>query len=86
MTLAAMGSPDRASEQPLLPLALATKVGFDAVMSGTYAIEEWRHNRTLCFWCLLAAAATSVSMVLVIPEAHSAIQQLQQSKSRGQSY
>ena len=76
MTLAAMGSPDRANEQPLLPIALAAKVGFDAVVAAKYTLEEWRKHRTLCFWCLLASAATFASVPLVIPEARRALRRL----------
>ncbi|MGC1107485.1 MAG: vitamin K epoxide reductase family protein [Candidatus Acidiferrales bacterium] len=76
MTLAAMGSPDRANEQPLLPIVLAAKVGFDAVVAAKYTLEEWRKHRALCFWCLLASAATFASVPLVIPEAHSALRRL----------
>ncbi|MHB8525802.1 MAG: vitamin K epoxide reductase family protein [Candidatus Acidiferrales bacterium] len=76
MTLAAMGSPDRASEQPLLPIALAVKVGFDAVMAAIYTLDEWRKHHSLCSWCLLSSAATFASVPLVIPEARRAIRRL----------
>lgn len=76
MTLAAMGVADRANEQPLLPIALAAKVGFDAVVAAKYTLDEWRKHRRLCFWCLLASAATFASVPLVIPEARSAIRRL----------
>jgi hypothetical protein len=76
MTLAAMGSPDRANEQPLLPIALAAKVGFDAVVAARFTLDEWRRHRSLCFWCLLASAATFVSVPLVFAEARAAIRRL----------
>jgi uncharacterized membrane protein len=76
MTLAAMGSPDRANEQPLLPIALAAKVGFDAVVAAKFTFDEWRNHRALCFWCLLATAATFASVPLVIPEARSALRRM----------
>jgi hypothetical protein len=76
MTLAAMGSPDRANERPLLPIALAAKVGLDAVVATTYALGEWRKHRVLCFWCLLATVATLASVPLVIPEARAALRRL----------
>lgn len=76
MTLAAMGSPDRANEQPLLPIALAAKVGFDAILAAQFTLDEWRRHRSLCFWCLLACAATFASVPLVFPEARSAIRRL----------
>jgi hypothetical protein len=73
MTLAAMGSPDRANEQPLLPIALAAKVGFDAAVAAKYTLDEWRKHRSYCFWCLFASAATFAAVPLVIPEARSAL-------------
>jgi len=76
MTLAAMGSPDRVNEQPLLPIALAAKVGIDAVVAAKYTLDEWRNHGALCFWCLLASAATFASVPLVIREARSALVRL----------
>jgi hypothetical protein len=76
MTLAAMGSPDRGSEQPLLPVALAAKVGFDAIVAAKYTLDEWRKHHALCFWCLLGSAATLVSVPLVISEARTALRRL----------
>jgi len=76
MTLAAMGSPDRANEQPLLPIALAAKVGFDALVAAKFTINEWRKHRALCFWCLVASAATFASVPLVIPKARNALRRL----------
>ncbi len=76
MTLAAMGLPDRANEQPLLPIALAAKVGLDAVVAAKYTLDEWREHRAFCFWCLLASAATFASVPLVIPEARRALRRL----------
>jgi uncharacterized membrane protein len=73
MTLAAMGSPDRVNEQPLLPIALAAKVGVDAVVAAKYTLDEWMNHGALCFWCLVAAAATFASVPLVIREARSAL-------------
>ena len=76
MTLAAMGSPDRASEQPALALAMAAKVGFDAVLAAKYTFEEWREHRALCFWCLLASAAALAAVPVAIPEARAALRRL----------
>jgi hypothetical protein len=77
MTLAAMGSPDRANEQPLLPIALAAKVGFDAIVAAKYTLDEWRKHRAFCFWCLVASAATFAAVPLVIPEARSAFRRFE---------
>lgn len=69
MTLAAMGPPDRARKQPLLPILLAAKVAFDAAVAAKYTIEEWKGYRAFCFWCLVASTATFASVALAIPEA-----------------
>jgi uncharacterized membrane protein len=76
MTLAAMGSPDRAAEQPVFAIAFAAKVGFDAVLAAKYTLDEWREHHALCFWCLLSTAAVAASVPLVIPEARRAFQSL----------
>jgi hypothetical protein len=77
MTLAAMGSPDRANEQPLLPIALAAKVGFDAIVAARYTLDEWRNHRAFCFWCLVASTATFAAVPLVIPEARRALRRIE---------
>jgi hypothetical protein len=74
MALAAMGSPDRAREQPLLPILLAAKVAFDAAVAAKYTIEEWKGHRVFCFWCLLASATTFASLPLAILDARHSIQ------------
>ena len=76
MTLAAMGTADRAVEDPVLPIALAAKVGFDAAIATKYAVTEWRENRTLCFWCLVASAAALAALPLAIPEARHALREV----------
>lgn len=76
MTLAAMGAPDRANEHPAIPLAMAAKVGLDAMLAAKYTVSEWRGHRALCFWCLLASVATFASVPLAIPEARHAFRRL----------
>ncbi len=76
MTLAAMGPADRAYRQPAFPIALAAKVGFDATLAAKYTYEEWSKYRALCFWCLLASAATVAAIPLAVPEARSALRRL----------
>jgi uncharacterized membrane protein len=72
MVLVAMGSPERAETQPLLPLLLLGKVGVDAAVAAKYMVDEWKRHRALCFWCLVASAAAFASVPLVIPEARCA--------------
>jgi uncharacterized membrane protein len=76
MMLAAMGSSERATSDPLIPIALAAKVGFDVVVAAKYTISEWREHRALCSWCLLASATVFASLPLVIPEARQALRNL----------
>ena len=76
MALVAAGSPDRAIGHPLLPIALATKVGFDAAVGIKYALGEWSKNRRLCFWCMVATCAAIASIPLAIPEARTALKRL----------
>lgn len=74
--LAAMGGEDRARSRPVLPLALAAKVGFDAVVSSKLAFDQWTTHRAWCFWCLIASGATFATVPRVIPEARAAIKTL----------
>jgi len=76
MALVAMGSPDRAEKQPLLPLALIAKVGLDAAVAARYTFDEWRRHRALCLWCVVASTAVFASVPLVIPEARRALRNL----------
>jgi uncharacterized membrane protein len=76
MTLAAMGSSARATEQPLIPLALAAKVGLDAALAAKYTFDEWSNYRALCFWCLLSSAATLAALPFAISEGRSALRSL----------
>jgi uncharacterized membrane protein len=80
MALAAMGSPNRAVEQPLIPIALAAKVVLDAAVAAKYTFDEWREHRSLCSWCLLASAAVFAALPLAIPEARRAVMRLVNAK------
>ncbi len=76
MTLAAMGGPNRAEKHPWIPLALAAKVGLDAVLASLQVLMQARKLRAYCSWCLLTSAATFGSLPLVIPEARAALRHL----------
>lgn len=71
-TLAAMGGKDRAQRTPWVPLALAGKVGLDAVVAAKLTYDQWAKHRAFCSWCLVAAAATFAMLPLVSSEARSA--------------
>ncbi len=76
MVLAAMGGPNRASERPWIPLALAAKIGLDAVTAGFQVVMQARKLHTLCSWCLIPSLATFGSIPLVIPEARDALKRM----------
>lgn len=74
--LAAMGGKDRAEEHPLIPLALAAKVAFDALQAGKLTVDQVTKHRALCSYCLVAAGATFATVPLVLPEARAALRAL----------
>lgn len=74
--LAAMGGKDRAEEHPLIPLALAAKVAFDALQAGKLTVDQITEHRALCSYCLVAAGATFATVPLVLPEALVALRAL----------
>lgn len=76
LVLAAMGGPHRATERPWIPLALAAKVGADALQAGRLTVDQWTKHKAFCFWCLLAAGATFATVPLIIPEARAALRRL----------
>lgn len=73
---AAMGGKDRAMTTPWIPLALLAKVTADAIQAGRLTIDQWTKHKAFCFWCLLAAAATFVSLPLAVPEAAAALREV----------
>lgn len=76
LVLAAMGGPDRAARQPLIPLAMAAKIGFDVAVAAKLTVEQMTKHRAFCSWCLLAASATFAQAPLALPEARAAWRQL----------
>ncbi len=66
MGLAAMGGKNRVKEQPWIPLALAAKVGADALQAAKLTYDQNAKHRAACFWCLVAAAATFATVPLVL--------------------
>ncbi len=76
MGLAAMGGKDRAKSQPWIPLALLAKVTADAAQAAKLTLDQWTKHKAFCFWCLLAATATFVSLPLAIPEGIAALPRL----------
>jgi uncharacterized membrane protein len=80
--LVAMSSEERTFARPWLPVALALKVSFDAVVATKLTRDQWTIHRAFCMWCLLAAGATFASVPLVVPEARSAVRSLGQGQRR----
>ncbi|MBE9212258.1 vitamin K epoxide reductase family protein [Plectonema cf. radiosum LEGE 06105] len=74
--LAAAGGQDRAEKNPLLPLAMGTKILVDAVISAELAREEWRENKAFCEYCQIATLCSFASLALAIPEMTSAARTL----------
>lgn len=74
--LAGAGGRDRAREQPLLPLAMAGKVAYDAYVTVKLAGEEWQETERTCAYCQAATLASLASLALVLPEAARAARSL----------
>lgn len=77
--LAASGPADRAWSRPLIPLALAAKVGIDVATSTKLTVDQWTKHRAFCLWCLGASAATFATVPRVVPEARAAFRAMTQS-------
>ena len=63
---------DRARTQPMLPVALAIKVAFDALGAIFLTVEQGSKHRKFCSWCLVAAAASLAMVPAVVPETRQA--------------
>lgn len=75
LALVGMGTPDRAERYPVLPLAMAAKIGVDVLNATRLAVDEWKKHRSFCSWCLLAVTATLAAAPLALPEGRAAWQQ-----------
>ena len=76
LALAGMGSKDRFRDTPIVPLALAGKVLFDALGGLYLTAEQATKHRKFCSWCLTASVASLVMVPQVIPEARLALRHL----------
>lgn len=76
MGLAAMGGKNRATAQPLVPLALAAKASADALQAAKLTCDQWAKHKAFCIWCLIATGATFATVPLVLGEAVAAARQL----------
>ena len=71
--LASAGGPNRATENPALPVATAAKAAFDLATCLYMAREEWRTNHKLCSYCQVATALSAATVALTLPEAVRAV-------------
>jgi len=75
-TLAAMGGERRAETTPLIPLAMAAKVAFDAANAAKLTVDQWTKYRAFCLWCLASATMTLAMVPLAVEEARRAVRNL----------
>jgi uncharacterized membrane protein len=73
---AAMGGKGRAKTQPWIPLTLVAKTIADAAQAAKLTYDQFAKHKAACMWCLIAAVATFVSLVLALPEAAAASKEL----------
>lgn len=74
--LAGAGGKDRATESPLLPIAMGAKTAYDAATCVKLAQEEWRDNKAFCEYCQVATVASFISLALALPEVIRAVRRL----------
>jgi uncharacterized membrane protein len=73
LALAGMGGPRRASEQPLLPLALFAKTLVDAINGAYLTAEQLTKHKKVCSLCTVSAVALFASVPAAWPEARAAL-------------
>jgi uncharacterized membrane protein len=79
--LAGAGGKNRATQTPLLPVALGLKTVLDTATAVELGREEWQENKALCAYCQVATICSVVSVALAAPEALRAAKRLFGSKS-----
>lgn len=73
LALAGMGGADRATQQPLIPLALFAKTVTDAASAAYLTVEQLTKHKKLCSYCTLSALALVASVPAAWPEARDAV-------------
>lgn len=76
LALAGMGSKNRFRDTPIVPIALAGKVLFDALGGLYLTAEQATKHRKFCSWCLTASVASVATVPQVLPEARLALRRL----------
>ena len=74
--LAAMAGPDRATTRPWVPLVMIAKILIDALVAAKLTVDQATKHRAFCFWCLISALASFVSLPLALPEARAALRSI----------
>jgi hypothetical protein len=68
-----MGGANRASEHPLIPLAMFAKAVVDATSGLCLTAEQLTKHKKVCSFCTLSAVALVVSVPAAWPEARDAV-------------
>lgn len=74
--LATAGSGSRWQRRPWLPLAMAAKVGMDALGGLYLTAEQVSKHRRICSWCTAATIASLMMVPHAVPEATAAARRL----------
>ncbi len=80
--LAGAGGKNRATQTPLLPVALGLKTVLDTATAVELGREEWQENKALCAYCQVATICSLVSVALAAPEALRSAKKLFSSRSK----
>jgi hypothetical protein len=73
LALAGMGGANRASEHPLIPLAMFAKAVLDATNGLYLTAEQLTKHKKVCSFCTVSALALVASVPAVWPEARDAL-------------
>lgn len=76
LALIGMGAADRAKQQPIIPLLAAAKIASDGAGAAWLTAEQITKHRAVCFYCLLASAASWAALPQALPEARDAWRKL----------
>jgi hypothetical protein len=78
LALAGMGGAQRASQQPLIPLAMFAKTVLDASNGLYLTAEQVTKHKKVCSFCTVSALALVASVPAAWPEARDAVRALRQ--------
>lgn len=73
LVLTSVGGPGRENRRRWLPILLAAKTLLDAASSLYLTAEQISRHRRLCFYCLIAAAASLATVPAALPEARATL-------------